>query len=92
MTVSPDNPPGNEESGSATLPAEHAAAAQIIRVFAARIGHYRWTMGAFLFRPATLSHIDRQVIGILKSALQRDLIPLIVPRLELARLDGAAKG
>ncbi len=92
MTVSPDNSPGNEESGSATLPAEHAGAAQITRDFVARIGHYRWTICAFLFRPATLNHIDRQVIGILKSALQRDLIPLIVPRLELARLDEAPNG
>lgn len=38
-----------------------------------RIGHYRWTICALLFFATTINYIDRQVIGLLKNDLMRDL-------------------
>ena len=38
----------------------------------ARIGNYRWVICALLFFAATINYIDRQVIGILKPALQEE--------------------
>lgn len=36
-------------------------------------GHYRWVICALLFFAATVNYIDRQVIGLLKPTLQKDL-------------------
>jgi MFS transporter, ACS family, hexuronate transporter len=40
---------------------------------ASRIGRFRWTICALLFFAATINYIDRQVIGILKPDLKREL-------------------
>ena len=40
---------------------------------AQRIGRYRWTICALLFFATTINYMDRQVLGILAPALQRDL-------------------
>ncbi|HET6891780.1 MAG TPA: MFS transporter [Pyrinomonadaceae bacterium] len=40
---------------------------------ATRIGRFRWTICALLFFAATINYIDRQVIGILKPDLKREL-------------------
>ncbi len=37
-----------------------------------RVGYFRWTICALLFFAATINYIDRQVIGILKPALQKE--------------------
>ena len=34
---------------------------------------YRWTVCALLFAVTTVNYMDRQVLGILKSTLQREL-------------------
>jgi len=38
-----------------------------------RVGSYRWIICALLFFAATVNYIDRQVIGLLKPTLQKDL-------------------
>src|SRR5260370_17429259 len=40
---------------------------------AARVGHYRWAICALLFFATTINYIDRQVLGILASPLQKEL-------------------
>src|SRR6266851_4893675 len=40
---------------------------------AARVGHYRWVICALLFFATTINYIDRQVLGILASPLQKEL-------------------
>ncbi|HZE70471.1 MAG TPA: MFS transporter [Pyrinomonadaceae bacterium] len=40
---------------------------------AARAGHYRWVICALLFFATTINYIDRQVLGILASPLQKEL-------------------
>ncbi len=40
---------------------------------AARFGHYRWVICALLFFATTINYIDRQVLGILASPLQKEL-------------------
>src|SRR5438093_12434412 len=37
-----------------------------------RAGYYRWVICALLFFAATINHIDRQVIGILKPTLVQE--------------------
>jgi len=39
----------------------------------ARISHYRWVICALVFLATTVNYVDRQVIGILKTTLQKDL-------------------
>jgi ACS family hexuronate transporter-like MFS transporter len=39
----------------------------------ARIGHFRWVICALLFFAATINYIDRQIIGILKPTLVKEL-------------------
>jgi MFS transporter, ACS family, hexuronate transporter len=38
-----------------------------------KIGNYRWTICALIFFATTINYLDRQVIGILKPLLDRDL-------------------
>jgi len=38
-----------------------------------KVGHYRWAICALLFFATTINYIDRQVLGILASPLQREL-------------------
>ena len=38
-----------------------------------RVGHYRWVICTLLFFAATITYIDRQVIGILKPTLQAEI-------------------
>jgi len=38
-----------------------------------RISHYRWVICALVFLATTVNYVDRQVIGILKTTLQKDL-------------------
>ncbi len=38
-----------------------------------RIGHYRWVICALLFFATTINYVDRQVLGILATPLQREL-------------------
>jgi MFS transporter, ACS family, hexuronate transporter len=38
-----------------------------------KIGSYRWTICALIFFATTINYLDRQVIGILKPLLERDL-------------------
>jgi len=33
--------------------------------FAAKIGHYRWTICALLFFATTMNYVDRQILGLL---------------------------
>jgi len=40
---------------------------------ATRISHYRWVICALVFLATTVNYVDRQVIGILKTTLQKDL-------------------
>src|ERR1700704_761230 len=40
---------------------------------AARVGHYRWVICALLFFATTINYIDRQVLGILATPLQKEL-------------------
>ncbi len=49
------------------------AVAQATVVAPSRIGYYRWTICALLFLATTVNYVDRQVIGILKPTLQREL-------------------
>jgi ACS family hexuronate transporter-like MFS transporter len=37
------------------------------------IGHYRWVICALLFFATTINYIDRQVLGILATPLQKEL-------------------
>src|SRR2546425_7923667 len=39
----------------------------------ARVGHYRWVICALLFFATTINYIDRQVLGILATPLQKEL-------------------
>jgi ACS family hexuronate transporter-like MFS transporter len=39
----------------------------------ARVGHYRWIICAFLFLATTINYVDRQVLGILATPLQKEL-------------------
>src|SRR5258707_7734773 len=48
-------------------------AAGIKEGVAARVGHYRWVICALLFFATTINYIDRQVLGILASPLQKEL-------------------
>jgi ACS family hexuronate transporter-like MFS transporter len=40
---------------------------------ATRVSHYRWVICALVFLATTVNYVDRQVIGILKTTLQKDL-------------------
>ncbi|XXV31333.1 MFS transporter [Sorangium sp. So ce1389] len=40
---------------------------------AAGIGRYRWVICALLFTAATINYVDRQVLGVLKTTLQKEL-------------------
>jgi len=40
---------------------------------ATRFSHYRWVICALVFLATTVNYVDRQVIGILKTTLQKDL-------------------
>ncbi len=40
---------------------------------ASPVGRYRWTICALLFAATAINYIDRQMIGVLKPVLQRDL-------------------
>ncbi len=42
-------------------------------VIAKKSGHYRWFVCALLFFAATVNYVDRQVIGVLKPVLDREL-------------------
>jgi ACS family hexuronate transporter-like MFS transporter len=59
---SPINPSGAE-------PVAATAAAGL----GVRIGHYRWVICALLFFATTINYIDRQVVGVLKPTLQREI-------------------
>ncbi len=48
-------------------------AAPVEESVAARVGHYRWVICALLFFATTINYIDRQVLGILASPLQKEL-------------------
>ena len=48
-------------------------AAGIKEGVSARVGHYRWVICALLFLATTINYIDRQVLGILASPLQKEL-------------------
>jgi len=37
------------------------------------VGHFRWTICALLFFAATINYIDRQVIGVLKPTIEREI-------------------
>jgi ACS family hexuronate transporter-like MFS transporter len=37
------------------------------------IGHYRWVICGLLFFATTINYVDRQVLGLLKETIQRDL-------------------
>ncbi|MBV8121021.1 MAG: MFS transporter [Alphaproteobacteria bacterium] len=50
-----------------------AAKASAAAVAATAIGRYRWTICALLFFITTINYMDRQVIGVLKPVLQREL-------------------
>ncbi|UQA59874.1 MFS transporter [Polyangium aurulentum] len=39
----------------------------------ARIGRYRWVIVALLFTAATINYVDRQILGVLKGTLQKEL-------------------
>ena len=39
----------------------------------ARIGRWRWAIGALLFFATTINYIDRQVLGILAPELQQEI-------------------
>jgi ACS family hexuronate transporter-like MFS transporter len=58
------------KAGEAPEPAEAAGTEQGVVV---RVGSYRWLVCALLFSAATVNYVDRQVIGVLKPVLQRDL-------------------
>src|SRR3954447_26013390 len=38
-----------------------------------RVGHYRWIICALLFFITTINYMDRQVIGVLKPVIQKDI-------------------
>ena len=48
-------------------------AAAVQEGVAARVGRYRWVICALLFFATTINYIDRQVLGILASPLQKEL-------------------
>ena len=39
----------------------------------ARVGRYRWVIVALLFTAATINYVDRQILGVLKGTLQKEL-------------------
>ncbi|TBW37635.1 MFS transporter [Siculibacillus lacustris] len=39
-----------------------------------KVGHYRWTICALLFFSTTINYMDRQVLGLLKPLLMKDLV------------------
>lgn len=51
------------------LAAESAAPAAAAR----RVGRFRWTICLLLFTAATINYVDRQVLGVLKSTLSREI-------------------
>ena len=53
------------------IPAGGAAERTIARA-AARAGHYRWLICGMLFAATAINYVDRQIIGVLKPALQID--------------------
>lgn len=59
----------NQESGSA----EPAAIGAEVATTARPRGRYRWGICALLFFATTINYIDRQVLGILKPVLAKDL-------------------
>jgi MFS transporter, ACS family, hexuronate transporter len=52
--------------------AEKSALHDPARAAGQRLGYYRWIICALLFFAATINYVDRQVIGILKTTLQRE--------------------
>ena len=62
-----------EESQGVAMRATGVTAALFEAGAAARVGHYRWVICALLFFATTINYIDRQVLGILASPLQKEL-------------------
>ncbi|WP_437682364.1 MFS transporter [Sorangium sp. So ce131] len=62
-------------TGVPSLPAEAApsAGATAPPGALARVGRYRWLICALLFTAATINYVDRQVLGVLKTTLQKEL-------------------
>jgi MFS transporter, ACS family, hexuronate transporter len=58
---------------SATSNAQWVTTASMSARVAPAIGHYRWVICALLFFATTINYIDRQVLGILASPLQKEL-------------------
>lgn len=59
-------------AGQAETPAIGATDATIGRV-PLKAGHYRWVIVALLFTVTVINYVDRQMIGVLKPELMRDL-------------------
>lgn len=50
-----------------------AATAGLMKEAGARVGHYRWVICALLFFATTINYLDRQVLGLLATPLQKEL-------------------
>ncbi|PKU26183.1 MFS transporter [Telmatospirillum siberiense] len=53
--------------------ANNPTAPGIIATVTEKVGHYRWTICALLFFATTINYMDRQVLGLLKPLLMKDL-------------------
>ncbi len=62
---------GGPQSAGAT--ATGATAAVVQEGAVTRVGNYRWLICALLFLATTINYVDRQVLGILATPLQREL-------------------
>src|ERR1700732_2315929 len=71
--VSSAKPLGEVGPQSAAGANANGGGAAVLEKVNARIGRYRWTICALLFFAATINYVDRQVIGILKPTLKREL-------------------
>ena len=54
-------------------PEKIEADAAVTAIEPGRLSSYRWTICALLFVATTINYIDRQVLGILKPVLEKDL-------------------
>lgn len=70
MNRSSDQAVDSAAPGSATPP---SAPPEDTSLLHAAVGHWRWIICGLLFFATTFNYIDRQVIGLLKPTLQREL-------------------
>jgi len=66
-------PKSLSEAASQSSGSSIVGAAVVAESLGGRIGRYRWVICGLLFFATTINYVDRQVLGLLKETIQRDL-------------------